>query len=144
MLWINLKVNVIMSKWVFCISHIAEGSEQAARRPDCCWARGRHGCRHEGVGHGKLICLFISYRDNGIGFYKYFKLQQWAQKLRISEVEHNVQPLLMDWPGWQSSFSDKNTDVLEDIPVKFRWIPFRSFREVDSVSANQRSWRKLS
>ena len=39
--------------------------------------------------------------------------------------------------------SPKNTNLVEDIeillPVKFRWIPFSSFRgEVENVSANQR------
>ena len=36
----------------------------------------------------------------------------------------------------------KNTNLVEDfqilLPVKFRWIPFSGFREVENVSANIR------
>ena len=39
----------------------------------------------------------------------------------------------------------KNTNLVEDVdillPVKFRWIPFSGFREVENVSANQRPGR---
>ena len=40
----------------------------------------------------------------------------------------------------------KNTNLVEDVeillPVKFRWIPFSSFRgEVENISANQRQGR---
>ena len=40
----------------------------------------------------------------------------------------------------------KNTNLVEDVkvllPVKFRWIPFSGFREVENVSANQRPGRQ--
>ena len=44
-------------------------------------------------------------------------------------------------PVWRRAY--KNTNLVEDIeillPVKFRWIPFNSFRwKVENVSANQR------
>ena len=55
---------------------------------------------------------------------------------------------LADWPGRPSCFpiGPKNTNLVEDVeillPVKFRWIPFSSFRgEVENVSANQRPGR---
>ena len=39
----------------------------------------------------------------------------------------------------------KNTNLVEDVeillPVKFRWIPFSGFREVENVSVNQRPGR---
>ena len=69
--------------------------------------------------------------------------KQEAQRATYRAPEYNVPPF------WQISQGGnfclliglKNTNLVEDVeillPVKFRWIPFSSFREVENVSANQ-------
>ena len=59
------------------------------------------------------------------------------EKLKMSQPIRSQGSHLVFAVGW------KNTNLVEDVeillPVKFRWIPFSSFRgEVENVSANQR------
>ena len=88
------------------------------------------------------------------------KTQTWWKTLRsyflssfvefreaVSEEKTNMsQPIRGQGGHLVSRISPKNTNLVEDVgillPVKFRWIPFSSFRrEVKNVSANQRPGR---
>ena len=65
----------------------------------------------------------------------------------LSEPEYNVPPFWRIGQGCHLVFpiGPKNTNLVEDIeillPVKFHWIPFSGFREVENISANQRLGR---
>ena len=76
---------------------------------------------------------------------KMLSIKQEAQRATYRAPEYNVPPF---WGIGQGGnfcllIGPKNTNLVEDIEilllVKFRWIPFSSFREeVENVSANQR------
>ena len=55
------------------------------------------------------------------------------------------QPIRGDGGHFRFPIRPQNTNLVEDIEfllhVKFRWIPLSGFREVENVSANQRSGR---
>ena len=71
--------------------------------------------------------------------------KQEAKRATYRAPEYNVAPFWRISQGGYLVFriDPKNTNLVEDIeillPVKFRWIPFSSFRgEVENVSANLR------
>ena len=75
------------------------------------------------------------------------KNKQEAQRATYRAPEYNLPPF---WGIGQGGhfcllIGPKNTNPEEDVeillPVKFCWIPFSGFREVENVSANQRPGR---
>ena len=65
---------------------------------------------------------------------------------QVSEKKSKMsQPIRTQGGNLVFHSGQKNTNLLEDVeillPVKFRWIPFSGFREVENVSANQRPGR---
>ena len=79
--------------------------------------------------------------ENGKNLYK----KQEAQRATYRAPEYNVPPFgqIRQGRNFCLLIGLKNTNLVEDLeillPVKFRWIPFSSFREeVENVSANQR------
>ena len=60
----------------------------------------------------------------------------------VSEKSKMSQPIRGQGGHLVFQISPKNTNFVEGVeillPVKFRWIPFSGFREVENVSANQR------
>ena len=84
------------------------------------------------------------------------KTKTWSRTLRscflsrfvefrsaVSEEKSKIlQPIRCHGGHLVSPIGPKNTNLVEDVeillPVKFCWIPFNDFREVQNVSANQR------
>ena len=74
-----------------------------------------------------------------INYHQWFQRRsRKSEKLTTTNVEHLSLRLVFP-------IGPKNTNLVEDVEillsVKFRWIPFSGFREVENVSANQRPGR---
>ena len=92
-------------------------------------------------------------------FWSAQKTQTWKRALRscflssfaefrsvVSEEKSKMsQPIRGKGGHFVFPIGSKNTNLVEDfeilLPVKFLWIPFSGFREVENVSANQRPGR---
>ena len=90
--------------------------------------------------------MWVPFRDHDGHFGSLicsFEKQQEAQRATYRAPEYNV-PLFLGI-GQDGHFclliGTKNTTLVEDVeillPVKFRWISFSGFKEVENVSVNQ-------